>query len=138
MTKTGRKLLQQRKELVERYVRRTIHRKAMSLARSWARKMSRPRLQWNERKRKKALASALETVAVEATRARRNGLEAAAAVLNLALFFLIAERDIQAVKIDALTHSDLWQRSLCARVMLLTIHELDLDKVSGNGLRQLL
>ena len=57
-------------------------------------------------------------------------------VFNLALFFLIAERDIQTLKIDALTHPDAWQRSLCARVILLTIHELDMDKVAGSKLRQ--
>src|SRR5262249_2092372 len=55
-----------------------------------------------------------------------------------ALFFLIAERDIQAVKIDALTHPDPWQRSLAARVILLTIHELEIDKAAGGKLRQAL
>jgi hypothetical protein len=59
-------------------------------------------------------------------------------VFNLALYFLVAERDIQTVKIDALTHSDAWTRSLCARVILLTIHELELDKAGGNRLRQAL
>ena len=100
--------------------------------------MSRPRLQLSERKRKRALASALQTVAEEAARARRNGFHTLTTVLNLGLFFLIAERDIQAVKIDALTHPEAWQRSLCARVILLTIHELDLDKVAGSALRQAL
>src|SRR5205807_608267 len=51
---------------------------------------------------------------------------------------LIAERDIQAVKIDALTHADAWQRSLCARIILLTIHELDMDKVTGQRLKKAL
>lgn len=138
MQKTQRKLLEQRKELVERYVRRAIHRRAIAIGRSLARRMSRPRLQLSERKRKKALASALQTVAEAATRARRNGFHALTTVLNLGLFFLIAERDIQAVKIDALTHPEAWQRSLCARVILLTIHELDLDKVAGSALRQAL
>jgi hypothetical protein len=82
--------------------------------------------------------SALETLAFEAVRARRLGFEANTAILNLGLFFLIAERDIQAVKIDALTHSDSWKRGLAARVMLITIHELDIDKVAGNRLNQAL
>lgn len=54
---------------------------------------------------------------------------------NLALFVLIAERDIQAIKIDALTHPDKWKRNLSLRVMLLTVHELDLGKVSGRELK---
>lgn len=134
MFRPHRKLLQQRKELVQRYVRLAVLRKALRIGRDFARWISRPRLRWNERKRKKVLISALHTVAVEANRSRRSGLEATTVVLNIALFFLIAERDIQAVKIDALTHPDPWQRSLAARVMLLTIHELDMDKVAGRRL----
>lgn len=119
-------------------MRLTVHRKATQFARALARRVSRPRLKWADRKRYQALASTLQTVAFEAARARKNGLEAAASVLNIGLYFLIAERDIQTVKIDALTHPDAWQRSLAARIMLLTIHELDLDKVAGNKLRQAL
>lgn len=133
-----RKLLQQRKELVERYVRLAVHKWMSRKSIALARRLSRPRLQWSERKRKKALVSALKTVALGAARARRLGFEASAAILNLGLFFLIAERDIQAVKVDALTHPDSWTRGLAARVMLLTIHELDIDKVAGNKLRQAL
>ncbi len=138
MARQTRKLFQQRKELVERYVRLAVRRWMLRKAQTFARRLSRPRLQWSERKRKDALVSALETLALEASRARRLGFEASAAILNLGLFFLIAERDIQAVKIDALTHSDSWKRGLAARVMLLTIHELDIDKVAGNKLRQAL
>ncbi|WP_445371255.1 hypothetical protein ACH518_19210 [Methylomonas sp. HW2-6] len=65
-------------------------------------------------------------------------MQASATLLNIALYFLIANRDIQAVKIDALTHPDAWKRSLCARVILLTIHELDMDKVAGIKLREAL
>lgn len=77
-------------------------------------------------------------MALEAARSRRLGFEANAVILNLGLFFLIAERDIQTVKVDALTHPDPWTRGLAARVMLLTIHELDIDKAAGNKLRQAL
>jgi len=80
----------------------------------------------------------LATLAHETARARRLGFNTNYVVLNLGLFFLIAERDIQAVKVDALTHPDAWHRALCARIMLLTIHELDLDKVAGNQLRHAL
>ena len=112
-----------------------MHRRAQAFARAAARKLTRPRLQLSERKRKSVLASTLATFAKEAAKAKRLNFQASAAVLNLGLFFLIAEKDIQAVKVDALTHSDAWQRSLCARVILLTIHELDIDKVAGNKLR---
>ena len=98
----------------------------------------RPRLVWAERKRNRALASTLEVLAFQAAKARRLGFEANAVVLNLGLFFLIAERDIQAVKIDALTHPDPWKRRLATRIILLTIHELEIDKVAGRKLTQAL
>ncbi|RYZ73779.1 MAG: hypothetical protein EOP09_01395, partial [Proteobacteria bacterium] len=112
MSRPPRKLLQQRKELVNRYVRLVVHRWMKRKALDLARRLSRPRLQWSERRRRLALVSALETVALETARARRLGFDASTVVLNLGLFFLIAERDIQAVKIDALTHPDAWKRSL--------------------------
>jgi hypothetical protein len=133
-----RKLLQQRKELLERYIRLAVYRMANQIVRSLVRRLVRQKLRWSERKRKMALASALQTLAIEAARSRRNNFEATTCVLNLGLFFLIAERDIQAVKIDALTHPDSWHRGLAARMMLLTIHELDIDKAAGTKLRKAL
>ncbi len=53
----------------------------------------------------------------------------------MGLYFLIAERDIQAIKIDALTHPDEWTRKLLTRTILLIMYELDFDKVSGANLR---
>lgn len=138
MARPPRKLLQQRKELVERYVRFAMRRWMLRKATALARRLSRPRLIWSDRRRMKALTSALETIAIETARARRLGFDANAAILNLGLFFLIAERDIQAVKIDALTHPDPWKRGLAARIILLTIHELDIDKAAGGKLRQAL
>ena len=91
-----------------------------------------------ERKRRAALKAALEEVATQTANSRARGFEASTVVLNLALFLLIAERDIQAAKIDALTHPDQWHRSLSARLILLTVHGRDLDKVAGQSLRQAL
>ena len=95
-------------------------------------------LPFRERKRGLALQSALRRMAIETERSAERGFDTSTAVLNVALFFLIAERDIHAVKIDALTHPDPWRRSLCARIILLTIHEWDMDKVAGQKLRQAL
>jgi hypothetical protein len=93
-------------------------------------------MQFNERKRKVILDSTIQSFAKQAAQAWLLNLTASSAVLNLGLFFLIAERDIQSVKIDALTHPDHWQRSLCSRVILLTIHELEIDKAAGNQIRE--
>jgi hypothetical protein len=92
-------------------------------------------LSFKERERERVLAGTLAVFAKQAAKSRRFGFEASATRLNVGLFFLIAERDIQSMKIDALTHPDPWKRSLCARIILLTIHELDMDKVAGAKLR---
>jgi hypothetical protein len=134
----SRRLLDQRQKLIDRYMRRWVYRRSQTLAQVLGRKIARPRMLLTERKRRKALTSTLATLARETAKAKRLGFKANYVVLNLGLFFLIAERDIQAVKVDALTHPDAWHRALCARIMLLTIHELQLDKVAGNHLRQAL
>jgi len=72
MPRTRRKLLQQRKELVERYVRMAVRRKTAPIAHALARRLIRQRLRWSERKRKMALVSALRTTAEEAARLRGN------------------------------------------------------------------
>lgn len=130
-----KKLLQQQPEVIQRYIRLRMLRAALSIAQSAARRISRPRIWIKERKRRMALADTMETVVFELARAKRLGFSASYAVLNLALFFLVAERDIQDAKLDALTHPDAWRRSLCTRVILLTLHELDLDKAAGSDLR---
>ncbi|MBF8223654.1 hypothetical protein [Halomonas sp. 328] len=58
--------------------------------------------------------------------------------MNMGLFYLLAENDIQAVKIDALTHPDEWKRKLSLRMILLTIYEWDMGKVAGKDLKSLL
>jgi hypothetical protein len=49
-------------------------------------------------------------------------------LFNIGLYLLIAHKDIQAIKIDALTHPDEWTRKLLARIILLTIFEWDAEK----------
>ncbi|MGE0809458.1 MAG: hypothetical protein AB7N69_02435 [Immundisolibacter sp.] len=95
-------------------------------------------LPFKERKRRAALKSALSELALQTQKSTTRDFEASTVILNIALFLLITERDIQALKIDALTHPDKWHRSLCTRVILLTVHGRDIDKVAGQKLRQAL
>lgn len=131
-----RKLLQQNPKVVERFVRIFIFRHSKLISQSIARRIARPRMQFSERKKRALLDSTIQSLAKQAAQAKRLNFAASSAVLNLGLFFLIAERDIQSVKIDALTHPDPWQRSLCSRIILLTIHELEIDKAAGNRIRE--
>jgi hypothetical protein len=129
-----RRVLDQPPEVVRRWVRI----KVMGSARNLARALSRWRLPLAEKKRRAALEGAFNEVKKQAIKFEHNRYQASNTIFNIALFFLLAERDIQILKIYALTHRDEWTRKLCARVILLTIHELDLDKVSGQPLREAL
>lgn len=129
-----RRILNQPPEVVRRWVRI----KMMGGARKLALTIMRWRLPITEKKKKVALEEAFNEVKKQAIKFEHDRYQASNTIFNIALFFLLAERDIQSLKIDALTHRDEWTRKLCARVILLTIHELDLDKVSGQPLRQAL
>ena len=95
----------------------------------------RPRLQWKERERIRAIDRAITVVRKQTAAFAEGGFYDSLAVFNVALHFLLAERDIQALKIDALTHPDAWMRGLALRVMLLTVYEWDTDKVTGKAFR---
>lgn len=96
----------------------------------------RPVIWFRERQRRKALKGAFDAVKAQAISLEGSHFPANKVFMNVALFFLLAERDISAVKLDALTHPDPWTRSVALRTILLTICEWDMDKVAGKKLRQ--
>ena len=122
--KERRRLLDQPPDVIQRWVRLRASSKGKTLARAIMRRW----LPITERKRKKALEAAFDAVTKKAIKSEANGYQASLTIENIALYFLLAERDIQSLKIDALAHRDEWTRKLCARVILLTIHEWDMDK----------
>lgn len=97
--------------------------------------LSRVRLTLKERKVTQATNATFAEIVKQATKFENSQFESNKVFFNIALYFLIAEKDIQAVKIDALTHRDFWKRQLSLRVILLTIHEWDMDKVAGRKLK---
>lgn len=121
-------------EVIVRYFRIKYVRRSLAVARLY----SRISLTMNERKKNKVLKSTLDIYKREATRAQRHGNECVQILMNMGLFYLLAENDIQAVKIDALTHPNEWKRNLSLRIILLTIYEWDMGKVSGKGFNELL
>jgi hypothetical protein len=78
----------------------------------------------------------VQTVKAHAIKYENGRFVGLSTLYNIALYLLIADRDIQAAKIGALTHPDEWTRKLYARIILLTIYEWDADKVTGQRLRQ--
>jgi len=128
--KNRRRLLDQPKPVVQRWMQR----KVKILASAAARAIMRWRLPRTERKRKKALEEAFEVTKYYAAKNEHGGFPAVSTLLSIGLYLLLADRDIQALKIDALTHPDEWKRKLCARIILLTVYEWDADRVTGRAL----
>ena len=131
MERRSRRVLQQPPAVVKRWVRF----KVVAWAPAVARKIFRWRSRLTRFRRKRALEGAFNEVKNRAIRLENSPFRASFAIANLALYILLAERDIETLKVDALSHQDEWTRKLCARVILLTIHELHLDKVTGQTLR---
>ncbi len=104
-------------------------------ARIFARAYMRVKLPISERGRRKALEKTFETVKYYAIKNENGRFRGTSTLFNIGLYLLIADRDIQAVKIDTLTHPNEWNRKLNARIILLTIYEWDADKVTGRMLK---
>lgn len=120
------------KPVRERWGRRFRHKWAWIVARRWAR-WKLPRRE--KRNRVEAL-KAFETVRFFAHKNEHGKMRGTATLFNIGLYLMIAHRDIQAIKIDALTHPDEWTRKLNARIILLTIYEWDADEVTGKALQE--
>jgi len=95
-------------------------------------------LTYKERERARAAEAAFETIKHYAIKSENSKMKGTALLFNIGLYLLIADRDIQAAKIDALTHASEWKRKLSARIILLTIYEWDADQVTGRELRDAL
>jgi hypothetical protein len=136
--KSKRKLLDQPQEVINRWVAiKTIRLLRPHIERIFLFKL-RITLKWRERKRNKALTGAFETTIHEYRKLQGSEFGASKKIFNIALFFLLAERDLQAIKVDAFTHSDPWKRNLSVRIMLLIIYERDMSKVaSGKVMKEI-
>jgi hypothetical protein len=91
-----------------------------------------------EFRKNRLLSNILETYKIEMKKTYMFSNECVKKLMNLGLYCLIAEKDIQTVKIDALTHPNSWKRSLSLRIILLTIYEWDMSKVGSNDFKMLL
>jgi hypothetical protein len=102
------------------------------------RRYTRIKLTIEEFRKNRVLDATLGTMIREVERAENREHECVKVLLNMALFYLIAEKDIQTLKIDALTHPNKWKRNLALRTILLTIYEWDMGKFSDKNLNDLL
>lgn len=95
-------------------------------------------LSWKERKKNLVINETIKSVRLATIKAQKNNFESSFLILNIALFFLISERDFQSIKIDALTHPNKDKRNILLRYIVLNIIERDIDKVAGQSLKKAL
>jgi hypothetical protein len=125
-----RKLFDQPQEVINRWFSIKMIRISRPYVEGVLRFYLRIKLHIGERRRKKILDKTFDTIVSEAKKAKKREFHATSEIFNIALYFLLAEKDIQALKIDALTHPNKWKRNLNLRVMLLVMHEWDMSKVA--------
>ena len=79
----------------------------------------------------KAISEAINTTVTQHRKTNEELFPETKHFYNIGLYFLLAERDIQALKADALSHPNLTKRNMALRTLLLTIFEWDMGKVTG-------
>lgn len=129
-----RTILDVPKEVRERYYRIKYAKSAEGIARRY----SRLTLPIRESRRNRALDKALSAYKKETKRASETENDCVKTLMNMGLYVLLAEKDIQCIKIDAITHPDPWRRNLLLRVILLTIYEWNMGKVGTGNLKEML
>lgn len=125
-----KKLLEQPTEVIKRWAAIKTIRKTKHIFESLTRCYLRVKLTIVERKRKRALENAFETIVYETRRIQNTEFHAVKEIFNISLYFLLMEKDVQTLKIDAITHPDKWKRNLYLRNILLVIYEWDMSKVA--------
>ena len=125
------KLLDKPKRVQKRYFRLKFYRNSNSFFMKILLLKLRISLIISEKKRIKILDSTFNTMIKERNRLDKDKFQALNGLYNISMFFLLAEKDLAAIKIDALTHSNPWKRNLSLRIMLLIIHERDITKVAS-------
>jgi hypothetical protein len=113
--KAKRRLGDQPKAVIQRWWRLKFNKLGRRLGRAYMRR----RLPRTERKVRAAREAAFETIKYWAIKNENGKFKGLSTLYNIALYLLIADRDIQAVKIDALTHPDEWTRKLIPTLRLI-------------------
>lgn len=83
----------------------------------------------------KVINNSIETTLKEYKRINEDLFPASKRFFNIGLYFLLAERDVQALKADAFAHPNETKRNIALRALLLTIYEWDMGKVTGRRMQ---
>lgn len=127
----SQRFLNKDRTIQERWFRLELHKRYGSKLKSLLRLRLRFILSREFKVKDKAINHAIETTVYEYRRIDEKLFPATKQFFNIGLFFLLAERDIQALKLDAFSHPNESRRNIALRTLILTIYEWDMSKVTG-------
>lgn len=125
------KFLEKDRAVQERWFRRKFQKRLGSKLKSLFLWCLHHKLNKDFRLKEKAINNVIETTVFEYRRIDEKLFPATKQFFNIGLFFLLAERDVQALKADAFAHPNATKRNIALRALLLTIYEWDMGKVTG-------
>jgi hypothetical protein len=131
MKNRKRSILHQPAKVIERWARHKIFSYMPELIRL------RAKLKFNssdERARVRVLEEIYRVIKKQLVLLDGDKFTASKTIYNLALYFLIIERDIASIKWQAIHHKDEWARNFFARMLLLILHEIEIDRLAGRSL----
>lgn len=125
------------KAVQERWFRHKLHKK-------YGKKLKKLMLWWLHRRLQKeffvtdkAIGNSINVSVTQLRKVDESLFPATKQFYNICLYFLLAERDVQALKADAFAHPNDTKRNIALRALLLTIYEWDMGKVTGKNLNNI-
>ncbi|VEL95983.1 hypothetical protein ALT761_00942 [Alteromonas sp. 76-1] len=123
------------KTIQERWFRYKLHKKYGKMLQKLLLCKLHRKLIKNHRITDEAIGSAINAIVTQLKKLDEDLFPATKEFFNICLFFLLAERDIQALKPDAFAHPNEAKRNIALRALLLTIYEWDMGKVTGKNMK---
>lgn len=129
------KFLEKERSVQERFFRMRFHKKFGRQTKAFFLRRLHRKLEREFHEKDKVINETIESTVKECRKVNQDLFPATKQFFNIALYFLLAERDIQALKADAFAHPNETKRNIALRALLLTIYEWDMGKVTGRRMQ---
>lgn len=129
------RFLKKDRSVQERWFRMRFHRKFGRQTKAFFLRRLHRQLEREFKEKEKVINGGIETTVKELRKVNEDLFPATKKFFNIGLYFLLAERDIQALKADAFAHPNETKRNIALRALLLTIYEWDMGKVTGRRMQ---
>lgn len=129
------RFLEKNRSVQERWFRMKFHRKFGRQTKGLFLWRLHRQLEREFKEKEKVINGVIETTVKGCRKVNQDLFPATKQFFNIGLYFLLAERDIQALKADAFAHPNETKRNIALRALLLTIYEWDMEKVTGRRMQ---